>query len=136
MEERMVKSLKAGIALAIVAIFAAAGLGAAPAHADSVSSFRIRDDLGNTTGSITWIDYRSVRIQGEVCDYSGGANTSVWFEFYLAGRVSFGDLESRSVTSGCRSFNFEKVGPAGGIQEIDMKLCGGGCGSTRTYRRS
>ncbi|GAA3824198.1 hypothetical protein GCM10022226_51030 [Sphaerisporangium flaviroseum] len=131
----MVRSLKAWTVVAVVAIFAAVGLNTAPAYADSVSYFDISGPSGYTMGSITWHDYRSVTLQGKMCDHLGYGSTAR-FDFYLANEVYY-DKETRTADYECIPFHWTQQGPKGGIQQVNIRVCevGGACGSTSIFYR-
>ena len=111
----------AGIVLTILSLLGSAGVFASPAYAYPVTAYGpYYEYMGHSGGSFTWYN-RSVGVQGYVTDYAGGPSTQVLFDFWQ-GNVYLG-TQTRTVTSGSRSFNWTQEGPPGGITEIDIWLC-------------
>ena len=116
-----------GHVLAGAALIAGVVLGPANARAEPTSTFAFFDELGSTSGGVIWFN-RSVQTQGEVCDSLEPGFQWVRFMYWLTpgGVGSPWDVQTRTVSNGCRSFNFVVEGPRGGIQRVDVAICNSG----------
>jgi hypothetical protein len=106
-------------------------LSPAPAQAAyPTDTFSVTGSGGASSGGIIWYN-RSVGAQGSVTDYAGGwGGTVVSFEF-VYGANNSRVVQTRSVSTGTRDFNFTQEFPSGGVTRVYVQVCsitGSACG--------